>query len=227
MVNAESEDKNTDHGAVLYYAHDPMCSWCWAYAPVWEKLKITIKNEYAHSLRIRSLLGGLAPDTDEPMPEDMQQYLKDTWSSIQERVPGTKFNFEFWEQCSPRRSTWRACRAVIAARLQSDKFESVMTRAIQRAYYLNARNPSNFSTLAAIAEEIGLDRIRFSDDLDATETHSLHQREMQQVRHLGIQGFPSLVLVRDRIAHGVLVDFSGTEKTLAHIGRLLETATAA
>ena len=227
MVNTDLGEQKTERGAVLYYAHDPMCSWCWAYAPVWEKLKLTIKNEFAGSLQIRPLLGGLAPDTDEPMPEEMQQYLRDTWDNIQKRVPGTKFNFEFWEQCSPRRSTWRACRAVIAARLQSDKFESVMTRAIQRAYYLNARNPSNFSTLAAIAEEIGLDRVRFSDDLDAAETHSLHQSEMQQVRQLGIQGFPSLVLVRDRIAHGVLVDYSGTEKTLAHIGRLMETASAA
>lgn len=227
MNKMTTDNTTTNRGAVLYYAHDPMCSWCWAFAPVWEKLKLTIKNDYSDIIQIQQLLGGLAPDSDEPMPEDMQQYLKKTWATIQERVPGTKFNFDFWEQCSPRRSTWRACRAVIAARQQSEKFESVMTRAIQRAYYLNARNPSNFSTLAAIAEEIGLDRVRFSEELDAPETHAAHQNEMQQVRQLGIQGFPSLVLVRDSVAHGVLVDFSGIEKTLAHIGRLLETASAA
>ncbi|MGI9316145.1 MAG: DsbA family protein [bacterium] len=220
-------DTTPGHGTVLYYAHDPMCSWCWAFAPMWEKLKLALKTEHPLSLQVQPLLGGLAPDTEEPMPQEMQDYLKNTWSSIQERVPGTRFNFDFWEQCSPRRSTWRACRAVIAARLQSDKFESVMIRAIQRAYYLNARNPSNFSTLAAVAEEIGLDRVRFSDDLDAPDTHKIHQKEMQQVRQLGVQGFPSLILVRDQIAHGVLVDYSGVEKTLAHIGRLLETASAA
>ncbi|MGB5708981.1 MAG: DsbA family protein [Arenicellales bacterium] len=222
-----NNDTTTGIGTTLYYAHDPMCSWCWGFAPTWEILKRALIKDYAGTLRVQQLLGGLAPDSDEPMPEDMQKYLQKTWATIQKRVPGTRFNFEFWERCAPRRSTWRACRAVIAARNQDLKFESVMIKAIQEAYYLYARNPSNFSTLAAIAEEIGVDRSRFSDELDAPETYEAHQNEIQQVRQLGIHGFPSLVLVRDSTAYGVLVDYSGTAKTLGHISRLMETASAA
>ena len=50
--------------AILYYLHDPMCSWCWGYRPTWLKLKAALP----HYVQVEYLLGGLAPDNDEPMP---------------------------------------------------------------------------------------------------------------------------------------------------------------
>jgi len=41
------------------------------------------------------VLGGLAPDSDQPMPEQMQRYLQQTWQRFQQVVPGTRFNFDF------------------------------------------------------------------------------------------------------------------------------------
>ena len=38
---------------------------------------------------LRRLLGGLAADTSEPMPEVMRAYIQATWQRIEERVPGT------------------------------------------------------------------------------------------------------------------------------------------
>jgi len=70
------------------------------------------------------------------MPESMQQGLQQTWKQIAEVIPGTEFNFAFWTDNAPRRSTWPSCRAVIAARRQSRDFERPMIKAIQRAYYL-------------------------------------------------------------------------------------------
>ncbi len=93
------------------------------------------------------ILGGLAPDTDQPMPLEMQTKLKGIWQKIQQVVPGTEFNFDFWEKCSPRRSTYQACRAVIAARNQDPANEEAMILAIQHAYYLEAKNPADLSTL--------------------------------------------------------------------------------
>lgn len=99
----------------LYYFHDPMCSWCWAFSPLWNEI---VKGLPDHVMAKR-VLGGLAPDTDQPMPADMRDKIKGIWQTIQQTVPGTPFNFEFWEKCTPRRSTYPACRAVIAARKQS------------------------------------------------------------------------------------------------------------
>jgi len=42
----------------LYYFHDPMCSWCWAFRPLWNEI-VTGLPENVFAQRI---LGGLAPD---------------------------------------------------------------------------------------------------------------------------------------------------------------------
>jgi putative protein-disulfide isomerase len=115
-----------------------MCSWCWAFRPALQK----IEAELPDGVELIRILGGLAADTDHPMPEAMREKLQEIWRTIQEKVPGTEFNFQYWEVCTPRRSTYRACRAVIAANLQGN-WGAAMIEAIQRANYLEARNPSD------------------------------------------------------------------------------------
>jgi len=130
------------------------------------------------------------------MPREMQHYLQHTWRNIQQRIPGTRFDFAFWERCAPRRSTYPACRAVIAARKQSKESEEPMILAIQQAYYLQARNPSDSEVLIAIAGETGLDRAQFTLDLSAAQTQTALLQEIAFGRAIGVQGFPSLVLKR-------------------------------
>lgn len=175
----------------LVYVHDPMCSWCWAFRPVWA----SIRSDLAADIQVSSLLGGLAADTAAPMPVEMQQGIRGIWQTIQQRVPGTEFNFDFWARCQPRRATFPACRAVIAAREQSPAFEESMIVAIQQAYYLQARNPSDDATLIELAGELGLDAERFAGDLQSDRVQALLLDEIRRARRLGADSFPSLVLV--------------------------------
>lgn len=167
-----------------------MCSWCWAFKPCFDILQ----ERLPESVQVRMLLGGLAKDTDEPMPEDMRLYLQQTWKDIQLRVPGTQFNFDFWQQCSAVRSTYRACRAVIAARLQGDHFEAIMIDAIQKAYYLQARNPAKLDVLVELAVESGLEKEVFENNLIANDTDQQLQFEINTSRGYGVDSFPSLIL---------------------------------
>lgn len=57
--------------ATLYYIHDPMCSWCWGFTPIWQKIRAQLPAD----LPVVYLLGGLAPDSDDPMPQSMQATL--------------------------------------------------------------------------------------------------------------------------------------------------------
>lgn len=174
----------------LYYVHDPMCSWCWAFRSVAARIFEALPK----SLPLVRLLGGLAPDSDEPMPRQLQDYLQATWRTIEQRVPGTRFNFDFWTRCQPRRSTYPACRAVIAARQQHAESEPAMILAIQQAYYLRAMNPSDDDTLISLAGEIGLDGVRFATDLNAPATRQQLEQEILLGRSIGAEGFPALIL---------------------------------
>ena len=145
-------------------------------------------------VKVTRLLGGLAPDSEDPMPEETRQLVQGHWQSIEQQVSGTKFNFEFWTKCEPRRSTYPSCRAVIAARNQGQECDAKITFAIQQAYYLQARNPSDYSTLIELSDELGLDKDRFTKDIKSTETNEILQQEIKLSRRLGLNSFPSLLL---------------------------------
>ena len=171
----------------LFYIHDPMCSWCWGYRPTWQKVQQTLPS----SIEVKYVLGGLAPDTDQPMSQDLQNTIQGHWHKIQSTL-GTEFNFDFWQQCKPRRSTYPACRAVIAAKLQGQEMQ--MIERIQQAYYLRAMNPSDLSTLILLANELGLDEDKFIKDMQSVQLERELQNQIQFVRNSPNRGFPGLLL---------------------------------
>lgn len=173
--------------ATLYYVYDPMCSWCWGFRPVWDRLQVALPK----TVNVVYVAGGLAPDSDEPMPREMQRAIQGVWHEIHRQL-GTEFNFEFWILNKPRRSTYMSCRAAIAAGYQSA--QAAMIDAIQRAYYLRAMNPSDVRVLCRLAAELGLDPERFEQDLLSPATRQEFSRQMALARALPVDGFPSLVL---------------------------------
>ncbi|RLJ22600.1 DsbA family protein [bacterium endosymbiont of Escarpia laminata] len=198
--------------STLFYIHDPMCSWCWAFRPVLAQLR----EHLPPGVKLQKQLGGLAPDSDDPMPEEMQQTLQATWNRIQEKLPETRFNFGFWQQCKPRRSTYPACRAVIAAGIQGEAFVEPMILAIQEAYYLHAQNPSDSKTLFQLAGNIGLDEQQFSEALEAPATHRLLEEEIESSRTMGVRSFPALILQQGTGFWPIPVDYQ-------NVGPILET----
>jgi len=203
----------------LVYAHDPMCSWCWGFDKVYAQLLSTLPG----SIEVTRLLGGLAQDSSEPMPQEMQVYLQQTWRTIEKTIPGTRFNHDFWTVCKPRRSTWPACRAVIAARGQGVEFDQAMTNTIQRGYYLEAINPSDDANLIEFAMRIGLDAARFADELNSDSTHQQLDHEMTFSRQLGVRGFPSLVLLIAGSVSRIKIDYNNAELMLNDIKSAMAT----
>jgi len=206
----------------LLYFHDPMCSWCWAFRPALTALRAQLPTE----LTLRRVVGGLAPDNDQPMPEEMRARLKGIWRTIQQTVPGTRFNFAFWENCTPRRSTYNACRAAIAAARLSPAHEDPMIEAIQRAYYLEARNPSDLGTLIDLAAEIGLERERFFAEISSAAVEARLREEVAFARRAPMRGFPGLALRTGSGLHPVDVDYRDAEPMRKQIEAILASTPA-
>jgi putative protein-disulfide isomerase len=167
-----------------------MCSWCWGFAPTWNKVKEVLNGK----VEVSYLLGGLAPDSDEDMPLQTRDYVQSNWKKIEEAIPGTKFNYDFWTKCKPRRSTYPACRAVISARIQSPDCEVSMISAIQKCYYLDTQNPSDEDVLVSLAAELGLDAEKFRFDLKSEKVNEALLTEISLARSLEMSGMPSLIL---------------------------------
>jgi len=200
----------------LYYFVDPMCSWCYGFS---SEMKEIIKN-LSDTIRLQYVMGGLAPDSDEPMPEEMKEYIKHHWHTVADRT-GAKFNFAFWTKGKPKRSTYPSCRAVIAASLQGENNLPIMLEAIQKAYYQQARNPSENEILVEVAGEIGLDRKQFADDLNSTNVKDILQTNFDFKDRLGIQGFPTLALEKDGKFYGLTVGYTKADVVLKRLDMVL------
>ncbi len=201
----------------LYYIHDPMCSWCWGFRTVWDQVQLTL----ADKVNIQYVLGGLAADTSQAMPDNMQQTIQQAWQQIQQKIPGTEFNYDFWTLCHPRRSTYPACRAVIAAGMQGEVNVKQMLLAIQKAYYLQAKNPSNDAVLIQLAINMGLQSKKFTSDLNSEKCQQLFEQQRQLAHNLGINGFPSLVLRNNGSNTMIHIDYTKYEGIVSSIiGRL-------
>ena len=196
----------------LIYVADPMCTWCWGFQPVLESVRKILEGD-----GIQYVMGGLAKDTSDPMPGETRAYVQEQWRKVT-KATGAEFNWDFWEVCRPRRSTYPACRAVIAAGLQEEKHIPGMFEAIQRAYYRQARNPSDPATLTELADEIGLDAKRFVDDLDSEGVEQTLQEGFALRRSLEADRFPSLILqTGDSIHHWLTLGYSDESTVVARL----------
>ena len=173
--------------ARLLYVVDPMCSWCWGFTGV----RAEVSEEFP-DLEWQLVMGGLAPDSDEPMDEETRGYVQDAWRAVAQRT-GAEFNHDFWTECAPRRSTYPSCRAVIVAG-ESGKSEEMLA-AIQRAYYQEARNPSDTKTLTALAADIGLDPAAFETALHSPDTQTRLEGDFALCSAIGAYSFPSVGLL--------------------------------
>ena len=197
----------------LYYVYDPMCSWCWGFEKTWHQVKQSLPK----SITIKYVLGGLAPDSKEIMSDEMRQYIQKNWLKIQQTIPGTEFNFDFWKHCSPMRSTYPACRAVIAAKNQGLEYELSMLSAIQNAYYLQAKNPSKDSTLIELAHSLNLNIEQFTQDLNSTATHQQLLDDIALAKSLGITSFPSLLLSGNQGDKPIAIDYNNAKLIINQI----------
>lgn len=200
--------------AKLYYVYDPMCSWCWGYKPTWERITQAISDE----IEIIYVVGGLAPDSDIPMPEVMQQQIMAYWKKIEDYL-GTQFNHDFWVNNTPRRSTYPACRAILAARSQGA--ELAMLNAIQEAYYLNAKNPSDNDVLLNLSQNIGLDMAQFEAEFLSQQNHQRLLDEIDFARSIGGNSFPSLIMQTSNSVLQLPVDYQNAETTIAQIRSMI------
>lgn len=201
--------------ATLIYCYDPMCSWCWGFQPTWKALQTALAPYIEKGeLQIQPMLGGLAIDSNAPMPLPMQNKLSGVWKQIESQL-GTKFNHDFWQNCQPRRSTYPACRACLVARDQN--LEKEMSAQIQQAYYLDAQNPSDLETLAQCATKIGLKEDGFLKAMAHCKQAETLEQEVQIARQLGLNSFPSIALVMANKMIQIPLDYHSADKMLDHI----------
>jgi len=175
----------------LIFVLDPMCSWCWGFAPVIEVLRASLKDKYTFSL----VLGGLRTKGEMPWNECSKAYLKEHWKQVAQHT-GQAFSERLFEKASFDYDTYPACKAVISVRelfgMQS-AFEYLHT--IQEAFYTRTEDITNIEVLLHLLQRSESDQSAFRSFFESDRAQLLMEHDFAKARSMGANAFPSVVVI--------------------------------
>jgi len=174
----------------LIYVGDPLCSWCWGFAPSLRSLRLRHPDRF----RYRILLGGLRTGASAlKVDEKVRSYLAGAWKEV-ERRSGQPFDHSFLDTADFVYDTEPACRAVVAARRLAPDRVFEYNEALQDAFYHRSLDPTRLVTFLMIAREQGLQEDAFRTTFRAEEVERATRQDFDEARALGVHGFPTLLL---------------------------------
>lgn len=178
---------------VLWYFADPMCSWCWGFAPVISALHETYRERVALAL----VMGGLRAGTTEPLTPEFRAEIRHHWEEVQKRT-GQSFRFESALPDGFVYDTEPACRAVVVMEELAPDAKFAYFKSVQAAFYAEGRDVTQPEALASLAAAQGLEEQRFLEHFDADYIKRKTFQHFEQTQQAGIRGFPTLVLQDQR-----------------------------
>ncbi len=171
------------------YVGDPMCSWCWGFAPVLERMQAV------YDIPIRVVVGGLRPGPDAEVLDDrLQGFLGHHWDQV-EQASGQPFDHAFLE----RRDGWRydtelPATAVVVMRSMDEKMTLPFHTRLQQAFYAEGMDITDQEQYAALVDGFDVDPEEFGRRLESDETKRRTWNDFAEARSLGITGFPALLI---------------------------------
>ncbi|MCQ4346832.1 DsbA family protein [Pseudomonas stutzeri] len=179
--------------ARLLYVMDPMCSWCWGFAPVFDVLAA---QAGAAGMTLHLVAGGLRPGSVRALDAGSRDYILGHWRAVAERT-GQRFRFESALPEGFVYDTEPASRALVVARSLAPERVWPLVRAIQQAFYVEGRDVTRPALLVELAETVGIERQAFAEAFDSAAQRAATQADFRWAESLGITGFPTLLAERN------------------------------
>jgi len=173
----------------IIYVADPMCSWCWGFAPVIK----TITETYGSQVDITPIMGGLRPLTRHPMDSDAKQSMRSHWDHVQERS-GQPFDYAFFDREAFIYDTEPACRAVVTVRSVKPSAALDYLERVHEAQYAHNRDTTDATVLAELAESVGVTRSDFDGIFPTRAAIYQTSGDFHTAYRLGATGFPTVAV---------------------------------
>ena len=208
--------------ARLLYVMDPMCSWCWGFAPVAEAL---IAQAREAGVDTRLVPGGLRSGS-RALDASTRRYILEHWQAVAEAT-GQPFRFEGALPDGFVYDTEPACRALVAARELDAPRAWTLLRLIQEGFYQRGEEVTCAPRLVDLAEQAGYERAAFSEAFSRADIRAATAADFSWVQDLGIAGFPTLLAERNGQLALLTNGYQPLESLQPLLGRWLRQATCA
>jgi putative protein-disulfide isomerase len=200
----------------LLYVADPMCSWCWGFAPVISALA----DACAGRAQVRLVMGGLRAGETRPLSARAKAEIRLHWEAVR-ATTGQPFEFAFFDRDAFVYDTAPACRAVVVVRsLLPDRTLDYFT-AIQRAFYVENRDVTAVATLAELARPFGIDPDEFARRFAEPAAAEAMRAHLRLKDTLAVAGFPTVILHDEGGFTGLTTGYQPLEDLLPALERWL------
>jgi len=184
----------SEHPRHFMYIADPMCSWCYGFAPVISALT----NHFKERLSLRVAMGGLRAGNTAPMEPNDKDYIQGAWRRV-EQASGQTFDHAFFDRQGFIYDTEPACRAVVTARQTSQAHALEVMGDISKAFYGENRDTTSADVLAKICVPKGVNhqagaREEFVNLFKSTKMIDETARDFDFAKRSGVEGFPCLLV---------------------------------
>lgn len=170
------------------YVADPMCSWCYGFAPVVEGIAAHFRGR----LPVRLMMGGLRAGNTRAMRDQDKDFIRNAWTKVSEAT-GRSFDMAFFDRDGFVYDTEPACRAVVAVRTLAPEAALGFMGRVSRAFYGENRDITDTEVLVEVAREAGLDPDAFRITFLTPDTRNETFRDFLTAKQMGIEGFPCLI----------------------------------
>ena len=175
----------------IIYIGDPLCSWCYAFAPEISEVKEALPN-YDFKL----VWGGLRPGGTETNA-DLGDFLDHHWKEIEQRT-GVPFNYDRLKDESLVYDTEPACRAVVVARSMKPEIELDFFEDVQKLFYVESVDILSVDSYAELAKKYNLDEGEYRTRFLSEEMKIATANDFRLSSEMGVKGFPSVILKTDK-----------------------------
>jgi putative protein-disulfide isomerase len=172
----------------VIYVADPMCSWCWGFAPEIEKLRAVLGKETSFSM----LMGGLRDGAE--WNGEMKAFLRGHWDAVHQKT-GQPFSDGVLKRAQFDYNTEPSCRACVVVRMMGEAREYDAFRALQRAFYEEGRDITDDAVILGIIRGIGIDAAAFEKIFHSEAAAEATRSDRRKAFTYGANAFPSLVVI--------------------------------
>lgn len=182
----------------MYYATDPLCSFCWAFEPTLRKFRYQYASYFSNDTTV---MGG--------MIEKWEKFGGDSSNGIQSAADVAKHWREIGDFSrmvidgrvwldEPIDSSFPSSQAFQIVRRDYPEQAQAFLRKLRETVMVWNQDISKREVLASLLEEMGLDHEKILNDADSFEGRRLLNGDLGLARALTATGFPTLVLVNEQ-----------------------------
>lgn len=173
----------------ILYVADPMCSWCWGFAPEIRKLRRHLSEEVDFAL----IMGGLRDG--HTWNSEFRSFLRENWKRVH-RVSSQPFCDALLEEPAFDYTTEPACRAVVTVREYDEALAFDALFLLQEAFYARSLDITSHEVIADVLSSLNIPM--FEESFSSEQMRVLTRQDRNRARLYGASSFPSLVLLDDQ-----------------------------